>query len=417
MAERSVDVHVIIGRREVLAGRLWSHRRRTESMSFRYDESYLAHPGAYALDPDLPLVTGSLATPLGKSIFGAFSDSAPDRWGRRLIARGEAKRVEREGGGQRRFGEFEYLLGVRDDVRQGALRFALPGTSEYQAPGASGVPPLIELPRLLGAAERLDRGTEDDEDLRILLKGGSSLGGARPKAHVMTEDARLAIAKFPSPSTDDWDVIRWESVALDLADKAGIRTPGHELLVVDDRPVLILNRFDRAGDLRVGYASALTMLGLKDGEQASYPELADIVTTNSPSARDDLQELWRRMAFNVLTSNFDDHLGNHGFLRTSSAGWSLSPAFDLNPDPRPGGRLLQTSLDRNTYQASLTVLMDIATEFGLNGTEAQTILGQVSSATSQWREIAKRTELQNELEIMAPAFEHPEAEEARALTR
>lgn len=417
MTEGSADVYAIIGKRQVLAGRLWSHRRRVESMTFAYDQSYLALPGAYALDPDLPLVTGSLTTLEGKSIFGAFSDSAPDRWGRRLIARSEARRVQREGGGQRAFGEFEYLLGVRDDVRQGALRFALPGTREFQAPGDSGVPPLIELPRLLGAAERLDHGSEDDEDLRILLKGGSSLGGARPKANVVTNDGRLAIAKFPSPNTDSWDVIRWESVALELAGLAGIRTPGHELLVIDGRPVLVLNRFDREGDLRIGYASALTMLGLKDGDQASYIELADVITANSPTAREDLRELWRRMAFNVLISNLDDHLRNHGFLRTSSAGWALSPAFDLNPDPRPGGRVLSTSLDMSSYEASLAELMSVAPEFDLDTNEARNILGQVSSATSEWQTTAEGAGLRHELDIMRPAFEHQEAEEARTLTR
>lgn len=384
-------------------------------MTFAYDPSYLARGDAYALDPELPLVTGSSTTAVGKRIFGAFSDSAPDRWGRKLIARSEARRVEREGGGQRTFGEFEFLLGVRDDARQGALRFASPKNGEYLAPGSTGVPPLIELPQLLSAAGRLDQGLEDDEDLQLLLKGGSSLGGARPKAHVISRSGRLAVAKFPSPSTDDWDVIRWEAVALELAGRSGVLVPAHELLLIDDRPVLVLDRFDRAEGTRIGYASALTMLGLKDGDQSSYVELADIITGNSPSARQDLRELWRRMAFNVLISNLDDHLRNHGFLRTSSAGWSLSPAFDLNPDPRPGGRLLQTSIDMNSYEANLSALMNVRPQFRLEEGEARQILADVSEATSEWRGVAARVGLDHEIAIMAPAFEHKDAERARSL--
>src|SRR4051812_15879703 len=218
VADRVVDVGVEIAGHEVLAGRLWSHRRRAaESATFAYDAGYLARVDAYALDPALPLVAGQQQTPQSSPIFGAFSDCAPDRWGRRLIDRAEQGRIQREGGAERSRGEIDYLLGVRDDLRQGALRFRDPETGVHLADEATGVPRVVELGALLHAAERLERDEASEAELRELLRGGSSLGGARPKAHVRATDGRVAIAKFPSPLYDGWDVIRWEAVALDLA--------------------------------------------------------------------------------------------------------------------------------------------------------------------------------------------------------
>lgn len=417
MSEREVEVTVTLGDREVLAGRLWAHRRnRGESQTFSYDSGYLADPGAYELDPGLPLASGAQHTPVGREIFGAFSDCAPDRWGRRLIARDERHRVKREGGAERSFGETDFLLGVRDDLRQGALRFR--DASGYLADDETGVPALLDLPRLLGAAERLEREEETDDDLAALLRGGSSLGGARPKAHVLDADGRLAIAKFPSPANDEWDVMRWEAVALGLARKAGIRVPDHRLHVIAERPVLIVNRFDRdgTGTRRIGYASAMTMLGYDDGDSGSYLEIADAIVRQSASAGADLRELWRRMAFSVLISNFDDHLRNHGFLRSSSAGWSLSPAFDLNPDPRPGARHLQTAIDFDDTAARIGVLMAVAREFRLNETAAVAVLGEVTQAVGGWRDEAAAHGVPDvEIARMAPAFEHEAAEEAAAL--
>lgn len=385
-------------------------------MTFSYEASYLADRDAYPLDPSLPLFEGGQQTPEGFKIFGAFSDSAPDRWGRRLIARNESKRVEREGGAQRTFGEFEFMIGVDDEVRQGALRFRRPGSKDFLAVEGSGIPPLVDLPMLLGAAERLERGEEDQRDLNLLLRGGSSLGGARPKAQVRLDDERIAIAKFPSPETDDWDVMRWEAVALELASRAGIQAPHNELHEIDGRPVLILDRFDRNGPIRIGYASALTMLQLSDGDDASYLDIAEILATQSPEATKDVHELWRRMAFSVLISNFDDHLRNHGFLRKSSAGWSMSPAFDLNPDPRPGPRHLRTSIDESNPEASIGLLLQVAESFRLTPEDAIKTLRQVTRSTLAWRDVARSFGLNKELERMAPAFEHSASQEARQLT-
>lgn len=418
MADREVEVLVQIAAEDVLAGRLWGHRRRgVESQTFSYSREYLAREDAYELDPALPLVEGPQQTPAGRPIFAALSDSSPDRWGRKLIKRAERRRAEREKATERSFGETELLLGVRDDLRQGAVRFRDPEAGDFLADDEDGVPAMLELPRLLRAAERADLDDEDDADLADLLRGGSSLGGARPKAHVIDADGRLSIAKFPSPAKDEWDVMRWEAVALQLARDAGIDVASGSLHTIDGRSVHIVERFDRAGKRRVGYVSALTMLERVDGEGGSYLEIADVIQRQSPRAGDDLRELWRRIAFSILISNFDDHLRNHGFLRTSSAGWSLSPAFDLNPDPGPGQRHLHTAIDFDDTSASLDLLLEVAAEFRLDRAAAVEVIGEVLGATSRWRDVASTLRLPDaELKLMAPAFEHEQSEAAQALT-
>lgn len=230
---------------------------------------------------------------------------------------------------------------------------------------------------------------------------------------MLGSDGRVAIAKFPSVETDDWDVMRWESVAITLAMWAGIKVAAHEIKEVDGKPVLMIERFDRRADVRIGYVSALTMLDLLDGDRASYLEIAEVIVTNSPKADEDLEELWRRIVFSVLISNFDDHLRNHGFLRTSVSGWSLSPAFDLNPDPRPGGRLLKTSIDLDSYEARIDLAMESAPEFRLSRERAVEVLGEVTAATSRWRTLAESIGLVQEIDLMSPAFEHAEAHAAR----
>jgi serine/threonine-protein kinase HipA len=416
MAERPVEVYVQIAGQDVLAGRLWSHRGRgTESMTFAYDGTYLGMDGAYAIDPaQLELYTGQQQTPQGRQVFGALSDTAPDTWGRRVIDRRETKQAKKEGRARRSFGEIDYLLGVRDDLRQGAVRFRNPDEPEFLATEATGVPVLTSLPQLLKSAEKMERGRETEDDLKILTAAGSSLGGARPKAHVLGDGGKLAIAKFPSPNDVDRDVMRWESVALRLAREAGITVPDSRLHEINGKWVLIVDRFDRVGERRVAYVSALTMLGLQDGERASYPDIADIITRFSPSTTEDLRELWRRVAFSVLISNYDDHLRNHGFLRTSSAGWSLAPAFDVNPDPS-GKRELHTGIDVDDYSASVGLLMTTASYYGLSDAQALEVLREVRAATNRWQEVALEVGLGDEIERMEPAFEHEASAEAREL--
>jgi len=410
-----VDVVVQIAGEDVLAGRLWSHRRRRESATFSYSPDYLVRDDSYELDPMLQLLAGPQQTPDGRATFGAFSDCAPDRWGRRLIQRAERERAAREEATERSFGEVDYLLGVRDDLRQGALRFRDPEGAVYLAEERDGVPDLLQLPVLLDAAERMERDEASEEELRRLLRGGSSLGGARPKAHVVDAEGRLAIAKLPSP-TDDWDVMRWEWVALSLAREARIVVPTAVLHEIDGKAVLIVDRFDRRGETRIGYVSAMTMLEAADGDAGGYLDIADAIEVHSPNAGEELRQLWRRIAFTVLISNTDDHLRNHGFLRTSTAGWSLSPAFDLNPDPEPGPKRLSTTIDFNTDAARLDVLIEIAEHFRLDGDDARGIVAEVEAATSGWRSVAERAGIAHaEVERMAPAFEHEQAEIARVL--
>jgi serine/threonine-protein kinase HipA len=316
-----------------VVGRLFLHRRRgAESATFRYDSDWIGTPGAYPIDPQLPLTSGSLHTGVDQQLFRAFADSAPDRWGVELVLRHERRRAHQDGTAPRSFAEADFLLAVRDQLRQGALRLRDPVRGNFLAPGGERIPHLVDLPRLLGASTKLEQDAETDDELRVLLEAGSSLGGARPKAHVM-DAGKLLIAKFPRPTRDPWSVIVWEQIALEMAAAGGIRAARSRLVDVAGRAVILLERFDRtAKGGRIGYVSALTMLEARDNDRRSYTDIAEAIETSSPSATEDLRELWRRVAFSILISNADDHLRNHGFLRLGP-GWTLSPAFDLNPAP------------------------------------------------------------------------------------
>lgn len=413
-----VRVYVSIDGDDVRAGHLYSHRRRgSESASFTYSDAYLAHPDAYALDPQLPLVSGSQQTAVTLALFRAFADSSPDRWGRNLLLRRERIRAREQQTTARTFGEFDFLLGVRDDLRHGALRFRASDDPTYLATGAEGVPQLTDLPALLGAADRFATDTADHADLATLVHAGSSLGGARPKAHVLHPTGALAIAKFPSPASDTWNVMAWEKTALDLARDAGIAVPASQLVKVDQRDVLIVDRFDRAEGRRIGYASALTMLEARDGDVGSYLDIAAVIEEHSASATAELMQLWRRVAFSVLISNTDDHLRNHGFLHRSGDVWGLSPAFDLNPNPDPGPKHLATAIAQDDTTASIDTVLAVASMFRLVPDEARRVLAQVVHACGQWDTVATRHGLsRRDVAEMAPAFEHPQVEQARVLT-
>lgn len=412
-----VDVSVELGSESVHTGRLWVQRRgKTETASFSYSPDYLARSAAYAPDPLLALQQGQFQTPAGRSLFAAFTDCAPDRWGRRLINRNERNRADAAGTRQHTFAEIDYLLGVRDDLRQGALRFRDPETAAYLAGSDSGVPTLIELGSLLAKAELLERDAASADDVRDLLRAGSSLGGARPKAHVILPDGSLAIAKFPSPMSDGWDVMRWEAVALELATRSGITTPARKIHVIDGKAVLIVTRFDRNRSQRIGYASALTMLEATDGDESSYVDIGEIIERESADAEADLRELWQRIALSLLISNTDDHLRNHGFLRVSTAGWRLSPIFDINPNPEPATHRLSTAIARGLPD-TIETLVGVAGLFRLDPVEARRALAVVTAATSTWREVAAENGLdRGAIRGMEPAFEHDEARSARAWT-
>jgi serine/threonine-protein kinase HipA len=418
MVEQPIEVDVQIVSRAVPAGRLWTHRHgQSESATFSYREDYLQRADAYELDPGLPLQAGQHQTPVKQPLFGAMSDCAPDGWGRRLVRRAEAERAREARTQQRGLTEVDFLLGARDDLRQGALRFRSHNGVQYLAVDTEGVPHLIGLPRLLNAAEELERDEPTSEDLRLLLHAGSSLGGARPKAHVLDTEGRLAIAKFPSPEADAWDVIRWEAVALTLAGDAGITVPDHELHVIENRPVLVVRRFDRDDGARIGFLSAMTMLQAKDGGDASYLEIGQALEERSPDVGADLRELWRRIVFTILISNTDDHLRNHGFLRKSTAGWSLSPAFDLNPNPEGGAKQLATAIDENDTKASIATALEVAELFRVSEAQAHAIVAEVSAATERWRDVARATGLgTQQIARLEPAFEHEQSAAASELS-
>jgi serine/threonine-protein kinase HipA len=414
-AREPVEVTVEIGEQELVAGTLWIHDQRTETATFRYSDSYLTSPASYDLDPALPKSAGIFRSPPGKSLFSAFADSAPDRWGQNLMRREERERTAAANSTPRSLGGGDFLLGVRDDTRQGAVRFRRPGTSDYYSAHRNAVPRMIELPRLLHAVDHLDDGT-DSRDLKDLIDAGSSLGGARPKAAVIDGAGRLAIAKFPRSGSDEWDVAGWEEVQLRLARRAGITVSESRLSLVAGRHILIVNRFDRTSGHRIGFASALTMLEAADGEQRSYLEIAEVIERQSPSPTSDLRELYRRIIFSILTGNTDDHLRNHAFLR-QRRGWALSPAYDLNPNPHRPDRL-STAIDLDDTKADIETALSVSGYFRLSPAEARSEVTAVSQATSRWQSEATDLDLpRREIDLMAEAFETDQRRTADAIER
>jgi serine/threonine-protein kinase HipA len=413
--DREIFVYMDLHGDSIPVGRLWSRvRKGRESASFEYAPAWLTHPERFALEPALTLAPGPFHTPPEKALFGAIGDSAPDRWGRVLMRRGERRRAERENQTSRTLFEVDFLLLVDDVARQGAMRFKAEPDGPFLAPeDGVRIPPLIELPRLLSAAERVANEEENDEDLRLLIVPGSSLGGARPKASVRDHDGHLALAKFPHEQ-DDVNVVLWEGVALSLAEKAGIGVPEWRIETIADKPVILIRRFDRAGGRRIPFLSAMSMLGANDNEQHSYLEIADALRQYGAATKEDLTQIWRRIVFSVLISNTDDHLRNHGFLYGSHVGWRLSPAYDLNPVPvdiRP--RVLSTAIDMDDPTASIELALKTSDYYGLKQADAAAIAQQVARTVANWRgEAAKLGISAREIERMASAFEHEDAKKA-----
>jgi len=412
-----VEVHIELDRETHRLGLLRRHTaRRLETITFEYGDAWLTDANRFSIEPALTLTRGIFPAPQNRAVFGSIGDSAPDTWGRRLMQRAERRQAEREERRPRTLTEADYLLGVSDATRLGALRFRWVGDEVFQAPPRAGVPALIELGRLLQITERILRDEETDNDLQLIFAPGSSLGGARPKASVVDQHGHLSIAKFPK-ETDDYSIETWEEVALRLADRAGIPTPHHELVEVAGKAVLLSRRFDRVDGGRVPFLSAMSMTGLADGERGSYPELVDTLTAHGASAKADAQDLFRRMVLNVLISNVDDHLRNHGFLWRGRAGWSLSPVYDLNPTPtdvRP--RILTTNIDLDEATCSLDVVEGASEFFGLGLADARQIIGDVGRAVETWRDVAAAIGARPaEIKRMSSAFEHDDLERARDL--
>ena len=415
--DRVVLVYVELQGMPYQVGRLWARMRKDrESTTFEYDKNWLAHAQRFSLEPALKLGPGPFHTPSDKPLFGAIGDSAPDRWGRVLMRRAERRRAERDGQAPRTLREIDYLLMVDDEARQGALRFSEREGGPFLADQApTKIPPLIELPRLLAATERVLDDKDSDDDLRLLLAPGSSLGGARPKASVRDRDGHLAIVKFPNKG-DEVNTVLWEAVALTLAAKAGIPVPAWRLETVADKPVLLLRRFDREQGTRVPFLSAMSMLNARDNEARSYLEFVDILRQHGATPKEDMHALWRRIVFSILISNTDDHLRNHGFLWAGPAGWRLSPAYDLNPVPtdiKP--RVLTTAIDLDDGTASLKLALQVASYFELGPDEALQISTQIGKAVATWRKVATKMSLTApEIDRMASAFEHEDLKDALA---
>jgi serine/threonine-protein kinase HipA len=422
MSSREVIVSIALGDENHVVGKLWCHNRAKgnsarESASFEYDASWLKHLERFALEPALSLTPGAFHTTSDQTLFGAIGDSAPDRWGRVLMRRAEAARAREAGEMPKTLGEVDFLLGVNDEARQGALRFSDTPDGPFLAPKVKKtIPPLIELPRLLSATERFLDDDENAEDLRLLLAPGSSLGGARPKASVIDTDGHLAIAKFPRKD-DDFNVVTWEAVTLVLAKKAGLSLPLWRLDTILEKPVLIIRRFDRVGEARIPFLSAMSILGAKDGEAHSYLEIVDALKQHGAAPDADMAELWRRIVFSILVSNVDDHLRNHGFVYEREKGWRLSPAYDINPTPvevKP--RILTTMIDLYDGSASLDLAMSVAGDFRLSPAQAKAIVQEVAAGVSQWRDVAGSYHLgKREVDRMASAFEHDDLEKAKQI--
>jgi serine/threonine-protein kinase HipA len=406
---REILVYVDLGNSPTFVGRLWTRvRNGKEGATFEYGKSWLHDPYRFSLEPALILGTAPHHTASGRPLFGAIGDSAPDRWGRTLMRRAELKQAESEGRPPRTLYEADILLMVDDEARTGALRFALtPGGPFLRESSDNRIPPLVDIPKLLSATEHLEDDQETAEEIKLLVAPGSSLGGARPKASVRDHDGSLAIAKFPD-NNDTTKVEQWEAVALGLASKAGINVPEARIETVAEKPVLILRRFDRQATLRIPYLSAMSMLGAIDHEQRSYMEIADALRRYGATPSSDVKQLWRRIVFNLLISNTDDHLRNHGFLYRGNSGWILAPAFDLNPVPldvKP--RVLSTAIDIDNATASIDLALSVAEYFDLKPPEAKATAAEVGFVVAKWREEAKNAGIPNsEIDRMSSAFEH-----------
>jgi len=392
-------------------GKLWFRSNNgRESASFQYDPSWLASPpDCFSLEPALKLNTGTYHTQ-NMPIFGSLSDSAPDRWGRILMRRREEREAKAAGKTPRTLTELDYLLGINDEARQGALRFRKQEGGPFLAassgsmPAKNAIPPLVALPALLSASERFLESTETDDDLQLLLAPGSSLGGARPKASVY-DAGDLSIAKFPRKD-DELQATLWEALALTLAAKAGINIPPWRIERVFNKPVLIIKRFDRQGQQRVPFLSAMSMLGARDNEQHSYLEIAYALIQYGAEPLRDLEELWRRLVFNICISNTDDHLRNHGFLLDSPGGWRLSPAYDLNPVSRQAGpHFLSLAIDAVSREASLETAFSVIDDFKLRKEKALAILDVIQQAVEDWQITALSLGIsRREADSMASAF-------------
>ena len=373
--------------------------RGKENYSFEYSEKWLKSDFSQVLDPDLQLYPGAFYPRDDKPNFGIFLDSSPDRWGRVLMQRREGARAKLESRPQHTLLESDFLLGVFDQYRMGALRFKWEEEGEFMNDNKEmAAPPWTSLRQLQQASLKFEEDNPDDPEyltwINLLLAPGGSLGGARPKASIVDPEGDLWIAKFPSRN-DQRDIASWEIVANTLAVNAGINIAEARVQKFNNEfHTYLTKRFDRTNTgERIHFASAMTLLGYTDGERsagASYLELAAFIMRQGANVAKDLEELWRRIVFNICIKNTDDHLRNHGFLLTAK-GWILSPAYDLNPNEYGTGLELNISKDDNALDVALA--LNVSHYFRLPIEKAEKIIAEVKSSVASWKEVATRYSL------------------------
>ena len=390
---------------------------------FAYAQEWLRHPARFEVSPDLVLAPGHQVrkppTHEDSRFFLALADTEPDAWGRRVIARAYAK-ARTHDSTLKALTELDYLCAVDDFSRIGALRLrnskgAFLRTVEQ---GTRATAPLLELERMFEASRAVERNQESAQDLRYLLGRGTSLGGMRPKCTVLDDDGTLALGKFPSV-TDGRSVTRGEVLALRLAAAAGIETAHARIVMVTGAPIAVIGRFDRTADHgRIAYLSAASLLQASRNQEHAYTEVLDAMRTASVEAKADARQLWRRLVFNHLITNVDDHLQNLGFLYAGNGLWRLAPAFDLNPFPDED-RESKTWLSEDTGPiTSIETLLEKAACFHLAEPEALAVLAEVHGTLTGWRSVAMNTDVgfsAADVEEFTPAFEHAEHDRAKAL--
>lgn len=387
-----------------------SQIRGKEFCSFEYDHNWLQNQNM-VLDPNLQLYSGRQFITDEKIIFGVFADSCPDRWGRRLMNRREELRARERQEKPKKLLESDYLLGVYDESRMGALRFKTDLDGDFLSNDEEfATPPWTSLRELEQAslAFEADSNPLDTKWLKQLLAPGSSLGGARPKASVLAPDGSLWIAKFPSKH-DDFNSGAWEMVVHDLAMLCKLNVPEAKAENFSKLgTTFLVKRFDRIDDQRIHFSSAMTMLGKTDGASAadgsSYLEIASFLKANGGTPKKDLIELWKRIVFSMAVSNTDDHFRNHGFLLTNN-GWELSPLYDVNPDIY--GEYLSLNVNKNESSIDFDLALRSARYYGVNESEASAFISTIKNTVkNNWESLAKKYRIsKNEIIRMAPAFQ------------
>ena len=397
----------------MLVGELgYESLRGSDNYAFKYDNDWLRQYGNLYLSADINNYPGLQYTQPGRDIFGCFSDALPDRWGRLLLNRREQILATEEQRSIRKLSSFDYLIGIDDFSRMGGFRFKTDPDGKFiNCDSHLRIPPLTDLRSLVAASMEIEKSEEQNrlpekKWIQQLVHPGSSLGGARPKAVVRDTEGCLYVAKFPSQN-DDYDVSLWEHLSHLLAKKAGVIAAETSVITTGDKyHVLLSKRFDRTDDgRRIHFASAMTLLGLTDSSNAQtgngYLDIVDFILQSCCQVEDNLRQLYRRVAFNIAIGNTDDHFRNHGFLLTPR-GWTLSPAYDMNPTTNEYQSLLITS---STNKADLNILLEASEEYMIGKEEAAKIIAEVTDAVKGWRRMAAMIGIaKREMELLEQIF-------------